>query len=65
MVYKPDLNRKRTWPMIIPVIYLGDRDKIVEVMAEYSPSPPIMMTSPALISRILLWLLLLPLLFGF
>jgi len=53
ILYRPDLDRKRTWPMIIPAIYLGQREKIVEVMSEYSPKPPIMMTSPALISRIL------------
>ncbi|RJR16823.1 MAG: hypothetical protein C4582_14090, partial [Desulfobacteraceae bacterium] len=54
ILYKPDPKRKRTWPLIIPAIYLGQRDKIVEVMKHYSPSEPIMMTSPALISRMLI-----------
>lgn len=53
ILYKPDQNRKRTWPMIIPAIYLGQREKIVEVMSEFTPKPPIMMTSPALVSRII------------
>lgn len=53
VLYKPDRNRKRTWPMIIPAIYLGQREKIVEVMTQYSSRPPIMMTSPALISRLI------------
>lgn len=53
ILYRPDTKKKLTWPMIIPAIYLGQREKIVEVMKQYSPSEPIMMTSPALISRIL------------
>ncbi len=53
VLYRPDSTKKRTWPMIIPAIYLGQREKMVEVMAKYSPAEPIMMTSPALISRIL------------
>jgi hypothetical protein len=53
ILYKPDLRRKRTWPLIIPAIYLSQRGKIVEVMAQYSHTPPIMMTSPALVSRII------------
>ena len=56
ILYKPDMSRKRTWPMIIPAIYLGQRDQIVEVMSKYSPTPPIMMTSPALVSRIIFFL---------
>ncbi len=53
LLYRPDANRKRTWPMIVPSIYLGQRDKIVEVMSKYSHTDPILMTSPALISRII------------
>ena len=54
LLYRPDPNRKRTWPMIIPAIYLSQREKIVDIMKQYSLSEPVMMTSPALISRIMI-----------
>ena len=62
----PDLKRKRSWPLWIPLFYLGERDKIVQVVKEYSPTEPIMMTNLSLSTwlvlgvfflLILIWLL--------
>lgn len=63
ILYKPDITKNRTWPMIIPAIYLGQREQIVDIMKRYSHSQPIMMTSPALISRILIVLAFLAFIF--
>jgi hypothetical protein len=52
VLYKPNPKRKRTWPLIIPSIYLADRDKIADAITEYCPIEPIIMTSPALVSRV-------------
>jgi hypothetical protein len=52
VLYKPDPNRKRTWPLVIASIYLAEREKIAQSILEYCPIEPIIMTSPALISRI-------------
>ena len=45
--------------MIIPSIYLADRDRISQVFTRYSPIKAINLSSPAPISRIVMVLLFL------
>jgi len=52
VLYKPDPKRKRTWPLVIAAIYLAEREKIAQSIIEYCPIEPIIMTSPALVSRV-------------
>jgi hypothetical protein len=57
ILYKPNPKRKRTWPLVIPSIYLADRNKIPSAVTQFSPIEPIVMSSPALVSRIAFGLL--------
>jgi hypothetical protein len=52
VLYRPAPTRKRTWPLVIPSIYLADREQIAQAIAKLSPIEPIVMTSPALVSRV-------------
>jgi hypothetical protein len=52
LLYRPTPNRKRTWWLVIPSIYLADRNQIPQAVSQYSPLEPTIMTSPALVSRI-------------
>lgn len=52
ILYRPTPNRKRSWPLVITSIYLADRDLIPQAISKYCPIEPIVMTSPALVSRI-------------
>ncbi len=45
ILYRPDPKRKRSFPLWVPTLYLGEREKVVQVMSEYSPVEPIMMTN--------------------
>jgi hypothetical protein len=54
ILYRPNPKRKQTWPLIIASIYLSDSEQIGKAIREYCPIEPIIMTSPALISRITL-----------
>jgi hypothetical protein len=62
VLYRPNPKRKRTNWLIIPSIYLAEHEKVPQVIADYSPVKPIEMTNPALISRIVFFLLCLLLL---
>lgn len=42
----------RLWPLIIPIVYLSDRERIAKVFIKYSPIEPVILSSPALISRV-------------
>jgi hypothetical protein len=59
VLYHPEIGKKRLWPLIITSIYLSDRDRIAKVFIKYSPVPPIILSSPALLSRIVMLLLFL------
>src|SRR6516164_8766756 len=59
ILYKPHPDRKRSWYLLIPSIYLADRDQIGPALAKICPLEPIVMTSPALLSRITFALLFL------
>ena len=48
VLYRPDPNRKRSWPLWIPTFFMGERDKVVQVVNEYSPVEPVMMTNLSL-----------------
>jgi hypothetical protein len=54
ILYRPDPKRKRSWPLWIPTFYLGEREKIVQVVTEYSPTEPIMMTNLSLSTWVIL-----------
>ncbi|HNN63952.1 MAG TPA: hypothetical protein PKH78_12960, partial [Candidatus Obscuribacter sp.] len=59
VLYHPQPGKKRLWPLIIPSIYLADRDRISQVFTRYSPIKAINLSSPAPISRIVMVLLFL------
>lgn len=52
IMYYPKPDSKRPWPILIPSIYLADRERLIHAVIKYSPVKPIMMTSPALVSRL-------------
>lgn len=52
ILYRPSPDRKKSWPLVIPSIYLADRDQIGPAITKLSPIEPIVMTSPALVSRV-------------
>lgn len=54
ILYRPDPKRKRSWPLWIPTFYLGERAKIVQVVRDYSPIQPIMMTNLSLSTWVVL-----------
>ncbi len=59
VLYHPVMGEKRLWPLIITSIYLSDRDRIAKVFIKYLPIQPIILSSPALLSRIVMLLLFL------
>ena len=59
VLYHPDPKKKRLWPLIIPSIYLADRERIAKVFIRYSPIEAVILSSPALVSRIAMILLFL------
>ncbi len=52
VLYRPNLNSKRLWPMLIATLYLADRDSIAKSVGKYCPIEPTIMANPALLSRI-------------
>jgi len=59
VLYHPVIGEKRLWPLIVTSIYLSDRDRIAKVFIKYLPISPIILSSPALFSRIVMLLLFL------
>lgn len=59
MLYLPKADSKRPAPMLITSIYLADRDKITRAVLRYCPITPVIMTSPHIVSRIVLVLMFL------
>ena len=59
MLYHPIIGRKRLWPLIIPSIYLSDRERLAKVFIKYSPIKAEILSSPALVSRVIMILLFL------
>jgi len=66
ILYRPDPKRKRSWPLWIPTFYMGEREKVVRIVREYSPVEPVMMSNLSLTTwiivvlfffLILIWLL--------
>jgi hypothetical protein len=55
-LYRPKEKSKRLWPLIIPIIYLADRERIAKVFIKWSPISPVILSSPALISRVIILL---------
>jgi len=54
ILYRPNPKRKQTWPLIIASIYFALPEQIAQAITEYCPIEPIVMTSPALLSRLTL-----------
>ena len=54
---RPDSNKE--WPMLITSIYLADRENIARAILRYSPVTPKLMTSPHIVTRIILGLIFL------
>jgi hypothetical protein len=54
ILYRPDPKRKRSRPLLIPTFYLGERDKVVQIVREYSPVQPVMMTNLSLSTWVIL-----------
>ncbi len=54
LLYRPDANRTRSWPLFIPTFYLGEREKIMQVVADYCPIEPIIMTNVSISTWIVL-----------
>lgn len=59
VLYHPVMGRKKLWPLIIPSIYLSDRERIAKVFIKYSPIKAEILSSPALISRLIMIVLFL------
>lgn len=59
VLYKNKPTSKRFWAMFITSIYLADRDRIVPTFLKYSPVQPIIMTSPTIVSRLIMGLVFL------
>ncbi len=59
VLYHPTIGKKQLWPLVITSIYLSDRDRIAKVFIKYLPFPPIILSSPALLSRVIMLLLFL------
>jgi hypothetical protein len=45
--------------MFITSIYLADRDRVIPAFIKYSPVKPVIMTSPTIVSRIIMGLVFL------
>ena len=56
VLYHPKEGKRGLSPLIIPIIYLSDRERIAKVFIKYSPMTPVILSSPALISRIVVLL---------
>lgn len=54
VLYKPKLNSNRIWPLLITSMYLADSERIGQAIVKYCPVQPIVMTDPALVSRLIL-----------
>lgn len=59
LLYKSKPESKRIWPMFITSIYLADRERIIPAFVKYSPVQPVIMTSPTIVSRIIMGLVFL------
>ncbi|MGD9684295.1 MAG: hypothetical protein AB7W16_24285 [Candidatus Obscuribacterales bacterium] len=58
ILYHPKPNSSRVWPLVILTIYLAEREQVVKSFLKYCPIAPILMKSPALVSRVLMGLIL-------
>lgn len=54
VLYKAKPDAKRVWPMLISSIYLAERERIPKSFIKYSPTEPIVMSGPHLISRVII-----------
>jgi hypothetical protein len=59
ILYKPNIEKKRLWPMLIASVYLSDRESIAATMEKYCTQPVEIVTNPALYSRIIMGFLFL------
>lgn len=59
VLYRPKLESKRVWPMLISSLYLADRENLAQAIITSSPVVPVIMTNPALPSRIAMGVLFL------
>jgi len=55
-LYRPKEGKRRLAVLLIPIVYLSDRERIAKVFIKFSPIDPIILSSPALISRIVILL---------
>jgi len=55
-LYTPKPGKSRLSVMLIPIVYLSDRERIAKVFIKFCPIDPIILSSPALISRIVILL---------
>jgi hypothetical protein len=54
VLYHPRPNKKGIWGLMIQSIYLSEREKIDQSVAKYSPVPPVLLSNPSWISRLIL-----------
>lgn len=52
ILYHPKETSKRVWPLLIASIYLSNREKIGYAFQKFCPITPVIMSSPALVSRL-------------
>jgi len=57
VLYRPNMSSKRIWPMLIFCVYLADREKIGKAFLNFCPLTPVIMSSPALVSRAIIGLI--------
>lgn len=58
ILYRPQPDHKKVWPLGILSIYLADREQVVKSFLKYCPITPVLMKSPALVSWITFGLML-------
>ncbi|MBZ0185033.1 MAG: hypothetical protein K8F91_02185 [Candidatus Obscuribacterales bacterium] len=58
VLYHPKAGSSRVWPLTILSIYLAEREQVVKSFVKYCPIAPVLMKSPALVSRVIMGLVL-------
>jgi hypothetical protein len=57
LLYKPSPDRKRIWPLFIFSIYLAEQEKLGAAIKKYCPVESVEMSSPALLSYIIFFII--------
>lgn len=53
ILYYPGKERKGIRPLLIQSVYLSDKDKIEDAVIKYSPAPPILLSNPGWMTRLI------------